>query len=189
LGCGAALALLTQQNREPEAVASKVLAWSRNIGVPLFLLLVAASFLRHFSVSTTIFLELSASVAFLWLIAGAARGFNGLWGRVLEFPPLLYLGRISYGLYLYHAFVPDSFKAVMRMVGIPLTAWDVPAPLYHLVRLFSGPFATKVTALIMIVIYFSITTAAASLSWYLWEHPLNGLRKYVRYRGLKSASN
>ena len=39
-----------------------------------------------------------------WLVLRSAYGFEGALGRVLSSGPMVYLGRISYGLYVYHAF-------------------------------------------------------------------------------------
>lgn len=40
-----------------------------------------------------------------YLIAGASRGFQGWFGWGLEVAPVRYMGRISYGIYLYHLFI------------------------------------------------------------------------------------
>ncbi|MAB80532.1 MAG: acyltransferase [Planctomycetes bacterium] len=39
-----------------------------------------------------------------WLVLRGALGFGGIAGRFLSCGPMVYLGRISYGLYVYHAF-------------------------------------------------------------------------------------
>jgi len=39
-----------------------------------------------------------------WLVLRSAHGFGGALGRLLSSGPMVYLGRISYGLYVYHAF-------------------------------------------------------------------------------------
>jgi peptidoglycan/LPS O-acetylase OafA/YrhL len=52
--------------------------------------------------------DLSVSACALWLIARASCGVVGAAGRVLQNSALLYLGSISYGIYLYHSFVHDG---------------------------------------------------------------------------------
>jgi peptidoglycan/LPS O-acetylase OafA/YrhL len=126
-------------------------------------------------------------VAFCWLVSGAARGFDKP-RSVLEVGPIVFLGRISYGLYLYHAFVPNLAKAVFRAAGVELTSWDVPRPLFDFAATFAGPMAAKVTAVFMIVLYTAVTIAIASVSWFFWERPLNGLRKHFRYKAVPAES-
>src|SRR6202030_3251658 len=52
-----------------------------------------------------VIIQTGASFAFAWSIARAADGVSGPLGVVLRFSPLVYLGRISYGLYIYQQFV------------------------------------------------------------------------------------
>jgi peptidoglycan/LPS O-acetylase OafA/YrhL len=55
-----------------------------------------------------LFLALTESVdgVFLaWLLAISLSGINGKYGRLLSWPPVVYVGRISYGIYVYHVFV------------------------------------------------------------------------------------
>ena len=58
------------------------------------------------------------------LIAGAVSGQLGAMGGLLNFGPLKYLGKISYGLYLYH----QPILIALRGFG-PLEAWYICAPL------------------------------------------------------------
>lgn len=68
-------------------------------------------------------------------------------GRILSFRPLLWLGTISYGLYLYH---------------VTLMAWLLD---HHGTEL--GPSAWVSLA----VVSLAVTTVAAAASWYLLENP------------------
>jgi len=91
------------------------------------------------------------SVFFVWLIGRAARGFGGFAGRLLESRPLLYLGKISYGVYLIHNFaVPllDVLFAKLRIRSfVPVPALAVPT-----------------------------TIGLAALSWRFLERPCNRLK-------------
>jgi peptidoglycan/LPS O-acetylase OafA/YrhL len=45
---------------------------------------------------------LSASLLGVWLVHAASANRTGFLARALELPPLVYIGKISYGVYLYH---------------------------------------------------------------------------------------
>lgn len=44
-------------------------------------------------------------MVFMWLIARAVQGFKGITGALLQAKPILFVGKISYGIYLYHFFM------------------------------------------------------------------------------------
>jgi peptidoglycan/LPS O-acetylase OafA/YrhL len=91
------------------------------------------------------------SLFFVWLVARASRGFRGLAGRLLASRPLLYLGKISYGIYLIHNFAVPLldvlFKRLRFSPPIPLPALAVPT-----------------------------TIGLAALSWRFLEQPFNRLK-------------
>jgi peptidoglycan/LPS O-acetylase OafA/YrhL len=102
------------------------------------------------------------AVAFAALIDGAARGFSGVTGAVLTWRPLLWTGQISYGLYLLHNF----------------SHWWAPRIMRQLTRYRQAYFASE----ILHVLYLTgLSFAAAALSWYLLERPLNRLKSHFRY--------
>ena len=43
---------------------------------------------------------------------------NGIYQRVLSFGPLVYLGRISYGIYVYHVFVIICVSPFLARFGM-----------------------------------------------------------------------
>lgn len=51
-------------------------------------------------------LDFGGSLFSAWLVASAASGFTGAAGRILSLAPIIAVGRISYGLYVYHGFTP-----------------------------------------------------------------------------------
>ena len=51
-------------------------------------------------------LDFGVSLLSAWLVASAASGFTGAAGRLLSLAPIIAVGRISYGLYVYHGFTP-----------------------------------------------------------------------------------
>jgi peptidoglycan/LPS O-acetylase OafA/YrhL len=92
------------------------------------------------------------SIVLTWVVAGAVRGFSGPAGKCLEWRPLLYIGKVSYGIYLFHNFMPSTLSYVERL-GAPV----VPGP---------G----------RVVVLVGMTIACASLSWTFFERPINQLR-------------
>lgn len=92
------------------------------------------------------------SVCAFWAIGVAALGkFKGLARMALENRVINYLGRITYGLYVYHYFMPYLFK----WIGIQSK--------------YNG------------VLYFIGAVAIASASWFLFERPFNRLKKHFEY--------
>lgn len=100
------------------------------------------------------------SLVCFYLIARAAlEDYSGYFSRFLENKVVLYLGKISYGLYLYHTFAsPLFFKFINTYlkIGFENPVW------YSLV-------------------YLILTVAMSVLSWHIIESPINGLKKYFTY--------
>ena len=94
------------------------------------------------------------------LIYLAAEGVKGLPGFLLGNPVSVYLGKISYGLYLYHLCIPDLCRWTLKKSGIGLL-----------------PEAG------MWVFYGATTLLVTSVSWYLIEQPVNRLKDRFRYSG------
>jgi peptidoglycan/LPS O-acetylase OafA/YrhL len=104
------------------------------------------------------------ALAFVWLIDRAGQGFGGLVGRVLELKPLVYLGKISYGVYVYHLFMPMVLGSVLSYLRMPL-------PKSEAYQFFLLVFATLVVAV---------------PSWHLFEKPINNLKKGFAYKKKKT---
>lgn len=97
---------------------------------------------------------------FVWLISNAAVGFENSIGKlILNNPLFLFLGKISYGIYLWHGFI-DTF-------------------INHLALTFPSAFPIEVIhfGLSAIFLKIVITIGVSILSWYLLESPMNNLKK------------
>ena len=156
LAMGAMLACVWEARHVPSLLDVKKLA---RIGLCAGLPgLIGCEVLRAYrpdSRFSLVFLSFFAALFFTWVVAGAARGFRGVGGSILQAKPVRYLGKISYGLYLFHYFVP-MFLENSRV------------PLPHS---WMGQFG----------LYSTVSIAAASLSWYAFERPINGLKRYFEY--------
>lgn len=97
----------------------------------------------------------SVSVVSLFLIAKASTGFGGILKRVFENRYLLYFGKISYGIYLFHAFIP---------------------PLYEY---FNLPQTGNIY--LQFFIQGAILSLLSSISWLIIEKPVIGFKRNFRY--------
>ena len=101
----------------------------------------------------------------IWVIGTAARGFRGPIGWFLTCPPVVYLGRISYGVYVLHLMIPALLAWLFPHVfgGQDAAGNRLPRYWWHLWT------------------YTAISIGLASLSWHLYEAPINRLKRYFEY--------
>jgi peptidoglycan/LPS O-acetylase OafA/YrhL len=92
--------------------------------------------------------------AFVILVARTATGFGGYTARFLTHPGLVFAGRISYGLYIYHILVAMLFQR-----------W-LPSQLRFLIT----------TPSLRLMVFGMATVAVAALSWRFIEQPINRFR-------------
>jgi peptidoglycan/LPS O-acetylase OafA/YrhL len=92
--------------------------------------------------------------AFVILVARTAAGFGGYTARFLSHPGLVFAGRISYGLYIYHILVAMLFQR-----------W-LPSPLRFLIT----------TPSLRLMVFGTATVVVATLSWHFLEQPINRFR-------------
>lgn len=69
----------------------------------------------RFNLGNIVFLRLLFNFLSFWIIGWAVLvGYKGLLGLILENSIVMYLGRISYGIYLFHLFVPKVINLFLR---------------------------------------------------------------------------
>jgi peptidoglycan/LPS O-acetylase OafA/YrhL len=157
LALGGLLAYVVHQHGLLSVAKSRISDWLIWAGLPLFCVVVG---LRAIGIGSTnwLILEMSAETLLCgWVVLRAAQGFQGLIGRFLGSAPLVYLGQISYGLYLLHKPIPS----ILRAYGIDTD--EIPAGIGFLM-------------------YTVLAILAASLSWFLFERPINRLKRNFPYR-------
>lgn len=84
-------------------------------------------------------------------------GYKGSLKLILENRLVIYLGRISYGLYLYHYFVQ------------------------HIGNLIFDKYKMLLSVEFRAIIFMTLSVVIASLSWYLIEKPINKLKNNFAY--------
>lgn len=101
---------------------------------------------------------LFTSFPFAWIVWRSSCGFDGIFGRLLSSGPAIYLGKISYGVYIIHAFVPSI------LIGININPEILPKGM--------DAWFLVITATTIIM---------ASVSWYVLERPANRLKSRYKY--------
>lgn len=109
----------------------------------------------HFFVFT--FHRLFFSIFCFWLIGVAATvGFRGFAKQFLENRVISYLGKISYGVYVYHHFMPYFFGRL----GYNISGHSI---------------------LLNSFFYLIATIIISALSWHFFEYPINKLKERFSY--------
>ncbi len=156
LGLGALVAILAA--RHPPEKVTRIL---RRMAVPATVLLLLMSVLRlklH-SLAWGLFLikDLLEGCMFSALVWASVQGIRGMTGSLLSFPIPVFLGKISYGLYVYHPFAEGILGWLCRQLHLPMVQPD---------SFFSFVMNSGLAILI------------SSLSWYLYEAPLSSLKRH-----------
>lgn len=110
----------------------------------------------------SILFRLSMALFSLLLVVNASQGMGGWIGSIFAHRVPRYVGKISYGLYVYHMIVTS---VLMPLVARVLQKFQIPL----------GDVSYRVLSLALLI-------GLASLSWYLIEQPFNNLKKHFVYR-------
>jgi peptidoglycan/LPS O-acetylase OafA/YrhL len=105
-----------------------------------------------------VLIDISASIVFAFLIFWAMQDRQSIFGKILAFRPLVYIGKISYGIYVYHAFMTPLMIWSWTEFNFP------PIPPHSILQ-------PLVTTLMTIIV--------ASISWYLIELPIGRLKRLI----------
>lgn len=92
------------------------------------------------------------------LVVVAANGFQGSGGLLLGNRLIVWIGIISYGLYIFHPFIPQVYLFLLDFLGLERDVFGVYYIRYPL----------------LIILLLLVTSA----SFYLIERPIRGFRKY-----------
>lgn len=130
----------------------------------------AKSYDERFNMPFVVLDRTVSSIFGFLLIGRAVMGFKGLMAWFLENPAVIYLGKISYGLYLYHNFVYNHFHS---------------GPMHPTVRLFRKIYqyapTLKGSIAFEALVVVALTILVASVSWHFFEKPINALKDKYAY--------
>lgn len=153
LGLGALLAFYTHNPERFDRDKRNLCNFGLWVCLPLVI------FLSNIELFRILLRPTVLGIFYTWLISGAAVGFGGITGKILELKPLVFLGKISYGMYLYHYFMNPIFAKAYTL--------KILAPMPLLIEI-----GLK-----------SVTTLAISIvSWFSIEQPINNLKKHFSYQ-------
>jgi peptidoglycan/LPS O-acetylase OafA/YrhL/uncharacterized protein YbjT (DUF2867 family) len=160
LGLGALLALLWRTSHNVDRV-DRVAAWLA-VGAVVFFVLRFATV--HWLPEHAVLWQLTVArwpLLFAWCVHRVARGVRGPLGAFLLWRPIVYIGTISYGIYLVHLFVLPVGAYLEGLIGLHVA------------------FPPRGAARFILVSAASI--GLASFSWRFIERPINNLKRHFPY--------
>ncbi len=157
LGLGALLAYLSIYKKQfLEKLARPIWLY---LGIALYLFLLVVNYRLKMGWYKEIVDEFFfALVAALIILRASRDGFRFAGKYILENPFVVYSGKISYGLYVYHLFMPALFYYLSARIGLSIS--------------------NKYT---LFVAFYFLSFAVSHLSWLLIEKPINRLKSKVPY--------
>lgn len=158
LGFGALLAIATGGGSATEQQVKRLARSALPLGLIVAVTLETLSW-KYIGDLHMVAFDTALALIFTWLVAAASSGMSGPVGSFLTLRPVAYVGRIAYGVYVIHLVVALPLFWLGKRLGLQ---WE-----------FGGRtfFASVSLA----------TLALASLSWHLFEKPLNDLKRHFPY--------
>ncbi|MGR3809047.1 acyltransferase family protein [Jiulongibacter sp. NS-SX5] len=120
---------------------------------------------------SVIFLRFSETLLSISIIVYLLKPSGNLLKSIFEWNPLVYIGKISYGIYIFHNFVYNEYHPI---------SWS---PIVKVVRrLEESSNALLASTSFKIVFLYVVVIILASISWYTFEKPINQLKNRFDYR-------
>lgn len=160
LGMGALLAVCREEKPISPEKFNRLLTASLWVGLLLIATVIITDIFAIAMQFRGTTLTIAEALICSWLVARAAQGFKGRWRSVMEWKPFLYLGTISYGVYVYHLFMPFVLGPWFQSHGVPVQQIPV------------------INFLTMSV----VTIIISALSWHFFENPINKLKDHFKFR-------
>jgi peptidoglycan/LPS O-acetylase OafA/YrhL len=161
LALGGLLAYFVDKKGLSEISSSKGVRWMLWIGTPIMFAGLWLNLMGDTSLKLKLLFSSGGTLVLGWVIIKAAYGFSGRAGRFLSSSPIVYLGKISYGLYILHKPIPF----LLKNLGVPINL---------------------LPPIIAFLVYTALAIVVASLSWHLFESPINSLKQKFPYKAKNS---
>jgi peptidoglycan/LPS O-acetylase OafA/YrhL len=159
-GIGGLLALAVHHGMSLE---SPLLRWLSVLGISGYVAMFGSEALGGPTFGLRPLQQTFLSVGLCGFIAAGIVGFRGPLGSFLVTPRLLYIGQISYGIYLFHNLAP-------LLVGKLLPV------------LWAGPLDSSLGGLVRIPVYAAVTWGLTLASWRWIETPMQAMRSKIAAR-------
>jgi peptidoglycan/LPS O-acetylase OafA/YrhL len=156
-GAGALLALAKERGMQPGDRRLGIAAW---VAFAAYVTLYCFDQAGHPVPGLRHLQQTFVSIVFAGLISATLRGFSGPLGKALEHPAAQHIGRLSYGLYLFHNVIPLALGMVMPFLWHPV---------------FEGPLLA-----VRLVAFALASWGMAWLCWRYLEQPLDRFRQHSR---------
>lgn len=136
-GVGGLLALAMDRGMEPGDRRLRITAW---IAFAAYAVLYAFNEMGRTVDGISYFQQTLVSVVFAGLISSTLRGFEGIRGKILDHPWMQHVGKLSFGLFLFHTPVPlflgwivpqlwgpffNGYWQLIRLGAFGLTSWGL----------------------------------------------------------------
>ena len=99
------------------------------------------------------------AIFYVWLVSRAADGFGGVVGKAMELEPIVFLGKISYGMYVYHYFMNPVFTKIYEIIG----------------------FVDTLPVTVEVILKLAASMIISIVSWFYIEQPINNLKHHFSY--------
>jgi peptidoglycan/LPS O-acetylase OafA/YrhL len=162
LGLGSLLAWIVRKGEGFDA-ARRLTRGALLVGLPLLAVVQAAERAGFLPRQAAQLEYTAAALIWVWLVARAAEGFRGWFGALLQRKTIMFVGKISYGIYLIHVFPPFLVNR------------------FELRRFFPSSLRDTWSTVVQVALWAAITFGYAMLSWTLFERPINALKRFFPY--------
>jgi len=138
--------------------------------IPVYIYTLFSGYASFSIVFDRAFISILAAV----VIENASNGYQNFFGRFLENKVILYLAKISYGIYLYHIFAAYLFWRVMEKLS-PILNTKFGINLFPLSEFFAVP-------IVSFFVYLLLSIVLAALSWHFLERPISNFKRLFMYK-------
>lgn len=112
------------------------------------------------------------AMIFCSLIYISSIGIKGVIGKILSSRPLVFIGKISYGIYILHMLAPFFWNWFL---------YTSPIPGYRIFLRLGIPEYIYNHFLFMLLFYIVFTLLFSTISWFFLERPILSLKRYFPY--------